>query len=402
MAKPDRETVHLLTAPIEVGSEDIVGNETIDELLEGLPWSCERRRVGRSTAYAFSRPVNLLESMRVDPAAYRDQRHILGITQPNGEQFLTYVAMHQVHAEDLRTLARIEAELAGHGAVTRADFTDKELPFVDRVWLGHATIREELGMSKGGIDAGFTDILRRWRLRNRTELLIFGLTQGFLNPRLEDWRGPWGPLSPRRSAAMRRAHHTTTEVAAEFGITEHGVNDIYEACYRITGLENRPQLVLGALANGECALADLRPPERKIKLSETDRQMLGLVDKPYAEVTKVTKAQKSTISNRYQRICEVLGYDTREQLTVYAFRKGYIENGIDPRLADIFTPRQREVAGLSPHDNDEIAEILGISRSVVDHHVTEAQRRIGVFWRPALVAYGLRAGLISPQEFPVG
>ncbi len=374
----------------------LVEHETMERVLADTHWDYQRRDTSAGTAYVFARPVSLLESMRINPADYQNHRHTLGISETDGEMRLTYLVLRDVHSNELGMLPRIESALRGRGRITRRDFSDDELAFVDRIWLPSAEIGEALGISTGHAEAKVTDILRPRRLANRTELLTLGLKEGFLNPDLEAWRRPVG-LSPLQASVLRRSHLEIAPMAHELGIKTKSASNALAQCYRKTGARIRRELILIGLANGQCCLDELPTPEMEPKLTSLRQEMLALVDRSYEAIAEQSGDSKSTISNRYVRLYETLGLSNMNELVAYAFREGHIDNRIDARLADVFSRRQRQVVERLMDDNDEIAASLDISKSVVVHHLVEAKRRAEVDSRSGLVAYGLRAGLIDPE-----
>ncbi|MEX1113220.1 MAG: LuxR C-terminal-related transcriptional regulator [Patescibacteria group bacterium] len=395
----ERETMSRPVTPdmLEEVAGGVVEHETIERVLADTHWDYRRHDTNAGTAHVFARPVSLLESMRIDPADYQNHRHALGIGETDGEMRLTYLVLRDVHSDELGTLPRIESALRGRGRITRRDFSDDELVFVDRIWLPSAEIGEALGISAGHISTKITDVLRPRRLANRTELLVLGLKEGFLDPDLETWRRPDVRLSPLQSSVLRLAHLKIAPMARELGIEIKSANNALSQCYRKTGARTRGELVLVGLANGQCHLDELPTPEMEPVLTPLEQEMLAMADRSYGTIVAQSGDSKSTISNRYVRLYETLGLSNMNELVAYTFREGYIDNRIDPRFADVFSRRQRQVVERLMDDNDEIAAALGISTSVVVHHLVEAKRKAGVDARAELVAYGLRAGLIDPD-----
>lgn len=400
VTNPEREPEPrpLTRESLQETGEGVLQDEVIDEVLAGTWWEHRRRHTSVGTAHVLTRPVTLLESVRIDPEAYQNHRHTFGITQPNGERSLTYVVLRNVHSSDLLRLPEIESTLQGAGRIRREDFSEAELELTDRIWLPTPEIGQALGMSRGAVRSSVTSLLRRWRLTNRTELLVLGLKEGFLNPDLETWRGSWSRLSPLESKVIRRMHFETPDLADESKTTIRSVHSAISSCFKKTGLRTRGEMVLAALANGECRLDELRTPPMEVRLNDLAQEMLRLVDQSFNSIVEQTGARKTTISNRYQRICETLGLGSLEELAVYAFREGYLDNQVDARLADVFSERQRQVTEQATRTNRQIAENLGIGEGVIKHHIARAKRKAGVDSRPGLVVYGLRAGLIDPEQ----
>lgn len=386
---------------IREAGEGVIDDETIDELLTDTYWDHERHSTSVGTAHVFTRPVTLLESVRINPENYQNHRHVLGITQPNGEQLLTYMVLRNVHVRDLLTLPGIESALEGKRQITREDFSDTELALLDRIWLPTSEISTDPRSSKGVVNGQIATILRRLRLKNRTELLILGLQEGFINPELENWRGPWPKLNLKQTDALRSAHLSGPDMAEALGITHAQASKRIMQCYAETGARTRGELILGALANGEFRLDELKIPSRKVRLNSMQLEMLSLIDRPKRIIMKRTGASAAAVKRRYAIIGERLGLATREEQAVYAFREGLVDNGIDPNLSDVFTERQREIIESFFEGTKGTAKKLGISRRAVSGHILKAKRRAGVHTRAGLVIYGLRAGLIDP-DVPVG
>jgi DNA-binding NarL/FixJ family response regulator len=66
--------------------------------------------------------------------------------------------------------------------------------------------------------------------------------------------------------------------------------------------------------------------------------------------------------------------------------------------ADPLTPRELQVLKLvaEAHTNDQIAELLGISRSTVERHRENIMGKLGMRDRVQLTRYAIRRGLVEP------
>ena len=65
---------------------------------------------------------------------------------------------------------------------------------------------------------------------------------------------------------------------------------------------------------------------------------------------------------------------------------------------DPLTPREQEVVKLiaEAHTNDEIAEMLVISKKTVERHRANILEKLGMRDRVELTRYAIRRGLIAP------
>jgi len=72
------------------------------------------------------------------------------------------------------------------------------------------------------------------------------------------------------------------------------------------------------------------------------------------------------------------------------------EDGEPPR--DPLTPREQEVIKLiaEAHTNDEIAELLVISKKTVERHRANILEKLGMRDRVELTRYAIRRGLVEP------
>jgi DNA-binding NarL/FixJ family response regulator len=70
----------------------------------------------------------------------------------------------------------------------------------------------------------------------------------------------------------------------------------------------------------------------------------------------------------------------------------------EPARTDPLTPREREIVKLiaEAHTNDEIAEMLVISKKTVERHRANVLEKLGMRDRVELTRYALRRGLIEP------
>jgi DNA-binding NarL/FixJ family response regulator len=70
----------------------------------------------------------------------------------------------------------------------------------------------------------------------------------------------------------------------------------------------------------------------------------------------------------------------------------------EPARTDALTPREREIVKLvaEAHTNDEIAEMLVISKKTVERHRANILEKLGMRDRVELTRYALRRGLIEP------
>jgi DNA-binding NarL/FixJ family response regulator len=75
------------------------------------------------------------------------------------------------------------------------------------------------------------------------------------------------------------------------------------------------------------------------------------------------------------------------------------EEGAAPRLADVLTPRQREILQLVAEGKStkEIAHLLGLSAKTVETHRTQLMDRLDIHDVAGLVRYAIRAGLVSAE-----
>jgi DNA-binding NarL/FixJ family response regulator len=73
--------------------------------------------------------------------------------------------------------------------------------------------------------------------------------------------------------------------------------------------------------------------------------------------------------------------------------------GSDATVADVLTPRQREILQLIAEGKtiNEIAQILGISGKTVDTHRTLLMARLDIHDVAGLVRYAIRRGMISAE-----
>lgn len=84
--------------------------------------------------------------------------------------------------------------------------------------------------------------------------------------------------------------------------------------------------------------------------------------------------------------------------TLVADFLGRVQSESDEATLDGLTPREQEVLELlaAEHTNEEIAEILVISKHTVARHRENLMRKLKLHSRSELVKYAIRRGLITP------
>lgn len=374
-----------------------VGDEAIDKLLHGTAWDYQPHRIRAGTAHVFTRPATLLESVRLDPERYRNDRHTLGFTGPDGERLLTYLVLRDVRTDDLRTLPEIESELRGAGRIRREDFAEPELRIIDRIWRPPSEIAEELGVSRKVVNIHTSHALRRAGVASRAGLTVVGLQEGFFTPDLEAWQTSRPRLSDKQAEVVRLAYLPSSEIGQALGISRHSVVSRLMGCYRKTGTNNRSELILASLANGECRLSELTPPRVDAALTARQEELVSLSGHSMAEIGALAGISEQSVSTHFHKIRAKLRVTTQAQVVQYAFREGYLGEA-DESLADVFDEEEAQVVRCLLGGNREIAERLSTSPTVVKQLLLRAKEKAGVESRMALVAYGLRAGLIEAER----
>jgi len=84
---------------------------------------------------------------------------------------------------------------------------------------------------------------------------------------------------------------------------------------------------------------------------------------------------------------------------VDALRARLEEGAPRPRLADLLTPRQREILQLVAEGKStkEIAQALDLSTKTVETHRAQLMDRLDIHDVAGLVRYAIRAGLVSAE-----
>jgi DNA-binding NarL/FixJ family response regulator len=85
---------------------------------------------------------------------------------------------------------------------------------------------------------------------------------------------------------------------------------------------------------------------------------------------------------------------------VRALMRDYVERARAGEVgrADLLTPREEEIVKLvaEAHTNDEIAELLVISKKTVERHRANILEKLGMRDRVELTRYAIRRGLVEP------
>jgi DNA-binding NarL/FixJ family response regulator len=85
---------------------------------------------------------------------------------------------------------------------------------------------------------------------------------------------------------------------------------------------------------------------------------------------------------------------------VRALMREYLERASagDPVHGELLTPREQEIVKLvaEAHTNDEIAELLTISKKTVERHRANILEKLGMRDRVELTRYAIRRGLVEP------
>ena len=70
----------------------------------------------------------------------------------------------------------------------------------------------------------------------------------------------------------------------------------------------------------------------------------------------------------------------------------------DVRRGDLLTPREEEIVKLvaEAHTNEEIGELLFISKKTVERHRANILEKLGMRDRVELTRYAIRRGLVQP------
>ena len=85
---------------------------------------------------------------------------------------------------------------------------------------------------------------------------------------------------------------------------------------------------------------------------------------------------------------------------VHALMRDYVERARsgDVVATDVLTPREEEIVKLiaEAHTNDEIADMLVISKKTVERHHANILEKLGMRDRVELTRYAIRRGLVEP------
>ena len=85
---------------------------------------------------------------------------------------------------------------------------------------------------------------------------------------------------------------------------------------------------------------------------------------------------------------------------VHALMRDYVERARsgDVVATDVLTPREEEIVKLiaEAHTNDEIADMLVISKKTVERHRANILEKLGMRDRVELTRYAIRRGLVEP------
>ena len=81
-----------------------------------------------------------------------------------------------------------------------------------------------------------------------------------------------------------------------------------------------------------------------------------------------------------------------------ALIREYLEGHVADLPDDALTPREEEIVKLvaEAHTNDEIGELLHISKKTVERHRANVLEKLGLKDRVALTRYAIRRGLVEP------
>ena len=85
---------------------------------------------------------------------------------------------------------------------------------------------------------------------------------------------------------------------------------------------------------------------------------------------------------------------------VRALMREYLERARSGETVDgdLLTPREEEIVKLvaEAHTNDEIAEMLVISKKTIERHRADILEKLGMRDRVELTRYAIRRGLVQP------
>jgi DNA-binding CsgD family transcriptional regulator len=376
--------------------EGAVKEGAVDRVLKESPWHRGTRRTTSGTVNIFTRKVSLLEKARLNPDGYQNHQHVLGFSEVAGAEVLTYLTLRSIHADDLRRLANIDQELSGNGEVRPEDLDEIERSVLDRLWLPRDMAREELGMIPSEMEQHLTRLTRRFQASTRNELLVIGLKEGFLDIDLEPFkRDRWPRFTPTQSVVLRWAHLRSPDIGRAVGISADSAKMRLRECYAKTKTRTRGELILAALANGECRLDEFRIESKERGLTELEHTALGMVDQPVPEVAEKVRSSDHAVVQVHKELRSKLGLRTHDQLIAYAFLNGHIENTVDRSLADTLTEDERQLVSLTLLGNEKIGKRFGVLKNRISQRTRPIRRAVGATDRREFVLFGLRSGLID-------
>lgn len=394
--KPAAESGFAHAAERMARLEGPVSEETVDALLRESPWNRGTRRTSSGTANVFTRQVSLLEKARINPDVYQNHQHILGFSEVVGKEVLTYLTLRSIHADDLRRLASIDQEVRGVGDVRSEDLAKSERAVLERLWLPRDVARDELDLTAPEMEQRLVKLSERFHASTRNELLVIGLRDGFLDVDLRPFkRDRWPRFTPTQAAVLRWAHLKSPDIGEAIGISADSAKTRLRECYAKTKTHTRGELILAALANGECRLDQFRIEQKEHALSRLERTVLCLVDQPVDDAAASVGSSRHAIVQVHRALRHKLGVRTHDQLIACAFFSGAIDNTVEVSLADDLSEDERSLVKLTLLGNEQIGKRLGIGKDAVSVRTRPIRRKAETADRREFVLFGLRSGLID-------
>jgi DNA-binding NarL/FixJ family response regulator len=173
------------------------------------------------------------------------------------------------------------------------------------------------------------------------------------------------------------------------------------------------RLVLNAQPDLE-VIAEASDGEEAVKQALLHDAHLAILDISMSRKTGLQAAREITRRNPHMRVLMLSMHDNEQYLfeAISAGASGYVlKSAVDRDLVDeylerartgdthreLLTPREEEILKLvaEAHTNDEIGELLHISRKTVERHRPNILEKLGMRDRVQLTRYAIRRGLIT-------
>lgn len=389
---------HLSAERVRKGAEGVIEEEDVADLIP-VGWTYTTRETKVGPVHVFTRPVTAAEAEQVDFERYQNHRHMLGVTEGDDMELLTYVVLRHVHTEDHRALERLESDLDSRCRLTREDFKEIDLTILDNIWLPSEELCALVGMERQAVENRVARIADRFEVATRAEILVECLREGIVTPDWERWkRDDWPFFTTKQSEVLRLAHWKSPHIGEALGYSTRGVRNRIVECYKKTGTSTRAELILAALANNEFRVSELKKRVEPRPLTASQRKALEVADLPPDEIEERTGMSRSSIHQTNFKLRSRLGLENNDQLIAYAFLHGCIDNEVDDSLAEKLPEEYRQIMAVILIGNRKLMARYQVSEAAISRRIRAMQEAVGVADRRELILYGLRSGLIDLSQ----